>query len=190
VLPSRYCHSWGDEVGVSGFVCYFSELTTKSVECTVVADRRDRMLQRRAHRSVALHWFGETTDRHRDVGGDGGVIARRALGVVAQHTEASHLTLAGYRDAVGRKTSLRVGGCQFAQAAELVRALRIQLLGMNRRLAWIERHGPTGKNSRASAMRSEAAALRRDIAEANLLIDRLLRRYGTAGLHDRLPAPR
>jgi hypothetical protein len=64
-----------------------------------------------------------------------------------------------------------------AQAVELVRALRDQLHQMTRQLAWLDREDVTGTNSRASAIRSEAAALRRDIDEAKVLIDRLQRRY-------------
>jgi hypothetical protein len=64
-----------------------------------------------------------------------------------------------------------------AQAVELVRALRDQLHQMTRQLAWLDREDVTGTNSRASAIRSEAAALRRDINEAKVLIDRLQRRY-------------
>jgi hypothetical protein len=64
-----------------------------------------------------------------------------------------------------------------AQAVELARALRDQLNEMTRQLAWIERHDVTGRNARAYAMRIEAAALRRDTNEAQILIDRLQRRY-------------
>ncbi len=64
-----------------------------------------------------------------------------------------------------------------AQAVELVRALRDQLHQMTHQLAWLDRQDSTGNNSRASAIRSEAAALRRDITEAKFFIDRLQRRY-------------
>jgi hypothetical protein len=80
---------------------------------------------------------------------------------------------------VGREKDLSVGGCQSAQAVEFIRALRVQLLEMNRRLAWIERQGVTRRDGRARAMRIEAAALGRDINEAQILIDRLQRRYGS-----------
>ncbi len=60
---------------------------------------------------------------------------------------------------------------------ELVRALREQLNKMTAQLAWVNRQGVTGRSHRASAMRLEAASLRRDINEAQLLIDRLQRRY-------------
>jgi hypothetical protein len=63
------------------------------------------------------------------------------------------------------------------QAVELVRALRAQLLQMSDQLAWIERRDVTLRNGRAGAMRIEAAALRRDIKNAQILIDRLQRRY-------------
>jgi hypothetical protein len=64
-----------------------------------------------------------------------------------------------------------------AQAVELVRALRNQLHEMTHQLVRLERQDVTGTSSRASAIRSEAAALRRDINEAQILIDRLQRRY-------------
>ena len=67
--------------------------------------------------------------------------------------------------------------CDVAQALELVRALRHQLHEMTTQLAWVERRDVTGRNGRACAMRLEATALRRDIREAKLLIDRLQRRY-------------
>jgi hypothetical protein len=70
-----------------------------------------------------------------------------------------------------------MGDCQAAQAVELVRALRHQLHEMTKQLAWVERQGVTGRNGRACAMRLEAAALRRDMQEAEVLIDRLQRRY-------------
>jgi hypothetical protein len=73
-----------------------------------------------------------------------------------------------------------------AQAVELVRALRDQLHQMTHQLAWLDRQDVTGTNSRASAIRSEAAALRRDINEAKVFIDRLQRRY----LNTDAPAPR
>jgi hypothetical protein len=64
-----------------------------------------------------------------------------------------------------------------AQAAELVRALRGQLHEMTHQLVRLERQDVTGRNSRASAIRCEAAAMRRDINQAEILIDRLHRRY-------------
>ena len=77
---------------------------------------------------------------------------------------------------MGRE-DLPFGGCQAAQAVEFVRALHAHLVEMTSRLAWIERQGVTGRNARAYAMRSEAAALRREITEAQALIDQLRRRY-------------
>jgi hypothetical protein len=68
-----------------------------------------------------------------------------------------------------------VDGRQVAQAVEFIRALRVQLLETTSRLAWVERQGVTGRSSRD--MRLEATALRRDIQEARLLIDRLQLRY-------------
>jgi hypothetical protein len=70
-----------------------------------------------------------------------------------------------------------VGASQIAQAVELIRALREHVLKMTSQLAWIERQDVTGRNARAYAMRIEATALRRDINEAQILIDRLHRRY-------------
>jgi hypothetical protein len=70
-----------------------------------------------------------------------------------------------------------VRDCDVARAVELVRALRHQLHEMTTRLAWVERQGVTGRNGRACAMRLEEAALRRDIKKAQVLIDRLQRRY-------------
>ena len=68
-----------------------------------------------------------------------------------------------------------MGDRQAAQAVELVRALRHQLHEMTSQLAWAERHG-VGRNRRACEIRMEAAELRRDIEEAQALIDQL-RRY-------------
>ena len=64
---------------------------------------------------------------------------------------------------------MRMGNCEAAQAVELVRTLRHQLHKMTDQLAWVERQD--------IAMRLHAAALRRDIAEAQVLIDQLRRRY-------------
>ena len=69
-----------------------------------------------------------------------------------------------------------VVGYQVAQAVEFVRALRAQLRKMTSQLAWIERQD-IREAQRAHEMRREAAALRRDIREAQILIDRLHRRY-------------
>jgi hypothetical protein len=64
-----------------------------------------------------------------------------------------------------------------AQAVELVRALRGQLHVMTHELVRLERQDVASWTSRASTIRCEAAALRRDITEAQVLIDRLQRRY-------------
>jgi hypothetical protein len=79
-----------------------------------------------------------------------------------------------------------------AQAVELVRALCDQLHQMTRQLARLECQSVTGTNGRASAIRSEAAALRRDINKAQLHIDRLERRYpnGNGHAQPRLPEQR
>ena len=79
-----------------------------------------------------------------------------------------------------------MGDHDAAQAAELVRALRHQLREMLAQLAWVQRQDITGTNGRACAMRLEAAALRRDIQEAQFHIDRLERRY--LGRHLNPPA--
>ena len=52
-----------------------------------------------------------------------------------------------------------------------------QLLEMTSQFVWIERQDVTSRNGRAWAMRVEAATLRRDITEAQILVDRLQRRY-------------
>src|SRR5271156_691458 len=65
--------------------------------------------------------------------------------------------------------------CDRAQAAELVRALRDQLREMTARLGWVE--GREGHGTNGHPLRLEAAALRRDISEAQMHVDRLQRRY-------------
>ena len=81
-----------------------------------------------------------------------------------------------------------MGYCQVAQALELIRALRHQLHNMTTQLAWVERQDVTATNGRACAMRMEAAELRRDIHEAQALIDQLHRVYlngdGKSGTRD------
>jgi hypothetical protein len=62
-----------------------------------------------------------------------------------------------------------------AQAAQLVRALCDQLREMTAQLAWADSRNVPGPNGHAT--RLDAAALRRDIAEAQMHIDRLQRRY-------------
>ena len=80
--------------------------------------------------------------------------------------------------------------CDAAQAAELARALRDQPNEMTRRLVRLERQHVSGTNSRASAIRCEAAALRLDINEAQILIDRLQLRYLNGNGHARNPLNR
>jgi hypothetical protein len=70
-----------------------------------------------------------------------------------------------------------VRDCDTAQAVELVRALRQQLHEMTTRLAQVERQDAIDGTERARAMRLEAAALRRDITEAQVHIERLQRHY-------------
>jgi hypothetical protein len=98
------------------------------------------------------------------------------------------MTLSRTTDAVAAHYS-SIDERSAAQAVELVRALCDQLHEMTRELAWLERQGVTGTNGRASAIRCAAAALRRDINEAQILIDRLERRYlnGDGHAQPRLP---
>jgi hypothetical protein len=70
-----------------------------------------------------------------------------------------------------------VGSPDAAQAVEFIRALCAKRDEMAHQLAWVEQRTVNSAGSRASAMRSEAAALRGDINEANILINRLQRRY-------------
>jgi hypothetical protein len=70
-----------------------------------------------------------------------------------------------------------VRDCDVAQAAEFVRALKQQLHEMTARLAWVEPRAVT------DALRLEAAALRRDIQEAQFLIDGLQRCYLSGNGH-------
>ena len=83
----------------------------------------------------------------------------------------------GYAVAPAECDHRPMGTHQIAQAVELVRALRYELREMTTQLACVERQDVTVRNGRACAMRLEAAALRRDIHEAEFLIDRLQRRY-------------
>jgi len=62
-----------------------------------------------------------------------------------------------------------------AQAAQLVRALRDQLREMTAQLTWADSRNVPGPHGHATQL--DAAALRRDIAEAQMHIDRLQRRY-------------
>ena len=72
-----------------------------------------------------------------------------------------------------------IGDCEAAQAMKLVHALRHQLHEMTTQLARIERQDVTGREwpGLGRQMRIQAAALRRDINEAQALIDQLQRRY-------------
>jgi hypothetical protein len=65
-----------------------------------------------------------------------------------------------------------------AQAVELVRALRHQLHEMTAQLAWVESQDVTRMNGSSHARCAwKQAALRRDIREAQVLIDQLQRLY-------------
>jgi hypothetical protein len=68
-----------------------------------------------------------------------------------------------------------------AQAVELVRALQDELRRMTTRLSRVEHQGAVVTGHLASAMRLEAAALRRDIYEAQQHVDRLRRHYHLDG---------
>ncbi|OBG27536.1 hypothetical protein A5764_02980 [Mycobacterium sp. 852002-51057_SCH5723018] len=81
-------------------------------------------------------------------------------------------------------------GWQVAQAVEFVRALRIELRKMTGQLASLERLQAAGRSARACAMRTEAAELRQDIHEAQLLVDRLERLYLCRRTADVPPRPR
>ena len=70
-----------------------------------------------------------------------------------------------------------MGDHQTAQAVQFIRALRHELHEMTTKLAWVERQEVTARNGRACAMRMEASALRRDIKQAQALVDQLQRRY-------------
>lgn len=70
-----------------------------------------------------------------------------------------------------------MGRWQVAQAVEFIRVLRVQLGEMTSQLSWIDRQNLTAANARASALRAEAATLRREIKEAQSLVDQLERRY-------------
>jgi hypothetical protein len=72
-----------------------------------------------------------------------------------------------FRDGAVGATIRHMGECDAAQAMELVRALCDALDEMTRHVAWLEHRGA----------RLEAAALRRDINEAQMHISRLQRRY-------------
>ena len=75
-----------------------------------------------------------------------------------------------------------MGDCDAAQAVELIRALCDQLREMTHHLAWVDSRDVT-TTSQAGAKRLEAAALRRDIAEAQMHIDRLQHRYFSGDTH-------
>ena len=68
-----------------------------------------------------------------------------------------------------------MGDYQPAQAVELVSALRRQLHCITTQLARVESQDVTGRTGRE--LRMEAAELRRDLKEAQALIDQLQRRY-------------
>lgn len=71
-----------------------------------------------------------------------------------------------------------MGDRQAAQALKFISALRDQVNEMTAQLAWLERKGAMARSSSmVSATRLEAAALRCDIREAQVLIDRLRSRY-------------
>jgi hypothetical protein len=78
-----------------------------------------------------------------------------------------------------------------AQARELLHALHAQVRDMSPRLARIEREVTLDHTPQARALRQQAAGLRRDVAHAQFLIERLRRRYpDTASDTDDLPVTR
>lgn len=70
-----------------------------------------------------------------------------------------------------------IGKSQPVQAANFVRELQWLVGTMTSRLAWVERRSLMASNARSGALRTEAAGLRRDIREAQSLIERLERCY-------------
>jgi hypothetical protein len=80
-----------------------------------------------------------------------------------------------------------MGDCDAAQAVELIRALRDHLREMTRHLARVDGRDVPGTNGHAT--RLETAALRRDIAGAQMYIDRLYRRYLGGNGHVQPPPP-
>jgi hypothetical protein len=67
---------------------------------------------------------------------------------------------------------------QAAQALKFISALHDQVNEMTTKMAWLERKSArTSSASMVREARLEAAALRRDISEAQVLIDRLRSRY-------------
>ena len=84
---------------------------------------------------------------------------------------------AGYRIRDGWRRRSAVADWRRAQAVHFIRAWRQQLHKMTSQLATIERQDPTARNPRAYAMRLEAATLRREIHQAQVLSDRLRSRY-------------
>jgi hypothetical protein len=70
-----------------------------------------------------------------------------------------------------------MGARDAEQAFELIRALREQVHEMTTQLNSLERRSPMNSGRRAATVRSEIAALRRDINEAQMFISRLRRRY-------------
>jgi hypothetical protein len=76
-----------------------------------------------------------------------------------------------------------------AQAVELVRALRNQLHVMTHELVRLESQDVASWTSRASTVRREAAALRRDIYEAQTLVDLLQLRYLNSNRHAQARRP-
>jgi hypothetical protein len=76
-----------------------------------------------------------------------------------------------------------------AQAVELIRALRHELHEMTSKLTRLERESARSSTSRAAAIRSEVAELRRDIDEAQIFISRLQRRYLNDSRHSLVRRP-
>jgi hypothetical protein len=77
-----------------------------------------------------------------------------------------------------------------AQARELLTALHEQVRDMSPRLVRAEFESAGGHTSRERALRREAAVLRRDVAHAQFLMERLRRRYPDVDSADGERSPR
>ena len=85
------------------------------------------------------------------------------------------LPAGGFACAENSGTIFVMGDCDAAQAMELIRTLPDELREMTHHLAWVEGRDVPGPNG--DATRLQAAALCRDIAEAQMHVDRLQHRY-------------
>jgi hypothetical protein len=88
-----------------------------------------------------------------------------------------HTSGDGIQDRRGVEQMTSAADPNVAQARQLIGALRDQLREMAPRLARAERDAIGGHSRVARARRLEAAELRRDVSQAQLLIERLHRRF-------------